>query len=85
MVCGRGGISELFREGRIFGGLGMQVQPDGSSVSSIFDVSFTEEGKIAAKDTFEVGYRFEDSEAMNKFNSTTSAYQGVIGDRSGIK
>ena len=65
------------------GGLGLQGQPDGSSVSNIFEGSFTEEGTRARTDIFEGGLNFAAYEARKKFDSTASAYQGVIGERLG--
>ena len=53
MVCGQGGVSELRRRGRTFGGLGLRDQPDGSSVKNIFKVSLTEEVSGAGKAMFE--------------------------------
>ena len=44
LVYGRGGISEICIGGTAFGGLGMQYQPDVSSVSKMIEGSFTEEG-----------------------------------------
>ena len=52
MVCGRGGLSGICRGGRTFGGLGLQGHPDGSSVSNIFEGSFTEEGAVSGKAIF---------------------------------
>ena len=52
MVCGRGSLSGLHRRGITFGGLGMQGNPDGSSVSNIFEGSFTEEGTGAVNAIF---------------------------------
>ena len=80
MVCGRGGISGLRRGGRTFGGLGLQGQPDGSSVSNIFEGPFTEEGTGAGKAIFEGGFKFADSEARKNFDITYSADQGAIGE-----
>ena len=52
VVCGRGGLSGICRGGRTFGGLGLQGHPDGSSVSNIFEGSFTEEGAVSGKAIF---------------------------------
>ena len=78
MVCGRGGISELHRGGKIFGGLGLQGKTDGSSVINICKGSFTEDGTGSGKSIFEGGFKFSASEARRKFDSIDSAYQGDI-------
>ena len=52
MICGGGGLSELLRGGRMFGGLGMQFQPDGYSVRNVFEDSLTEEGTGSGKAVF---------------------------------
>ena len=81
MVCGRGGLSGLHRGGRKFGGLGMQGQPDESSVRNIFEGSFTEDGTGSGKDIFEVGLMFAYSDARKKFDGTDSSVQ-IEEDRS---
>ena len=53
MVCGRGGLSGIHRGGIIFGGLGLQSQTDGSSVSNVLKVNFTEWVTGAGKAIFE--------------------------------
>ena len=75
MVCGRGGLSGLYRGGRTFGGLGLQSQPDGSSVRNSFEDSCTAEGMGAGKAIFNGGFKFAASEASKKFDSTASAVQ----------
>ena len=82
MVCGRGRISGLRREGRTLGGLGLQAQPDGSSVSNILEGSLTEDGIGAGKAIFEGGFKFAAFEARKKFNSTASADPGAIAEGS---
>ena len=82
MVRGQGGLSGLLRRGRTFGGLGLQYQPDGSSVINIFEGSFTEEVTVEGNAVFEGGLKFVASGSNNNFNSTDSADQGVIGERS---
>ena len=72
MVCGHGGLSVLYREGRTFGGLGMQGQYDESSVINISEVSLTEEGTGALNYIFEGGFKFAASEARKFSNSTAS-------------
>ena len=52
MVCVRGGLYGIRRGGIIFGGLGLQGHPDGSSVSNTFEGSFTEDGAVAGKAIF---------------------------------
>ena len=78
LVCGRGGISGLRRGVRTFGGLGLQGQTDGSSVSNILEGLFTEYGIVSGKDIFEGGFKFSASESRKKFDSTSSAYRGEI-------
>ena len=56
----------------MFGGLGLQGQPDGSSVRNIFEDSFNEEGMEAGKAIFEGGFKFAASEARKRFDSTAS-------------
>ena len=58
MICGQGDISGLCRGGRTFGGLGLQGQPDGSSVRNMFEGSFTEEGTGELKSNFEGLFKF---------------------------
>ena len=45
----------------------MQGRPDGSSVSTMFEDVFTEEGTGARKAIFEGGVNFTASEVRNKF------------------
>ena len=45
VVCVGGGLSELHREGRMFGGLGLQDQPDVSSVRNIVKVHSLKRGR----------------------------------------
>ena len=85
MVCGQVDISGICIGGRTFGLLGLQVQPDGSSVNNIFEGLFTEEEMVAGTDIFEGGFNLSASEARKKFDSTTSADQRSIGERSGIE
>ena len=59
----------------MFGGLGLQGQPDGSSVRNMFQGSFTEEGTGAGKDIFELGFKFSASEARKKLYIKASAVQ----------
>ena len=73
MVCGRGGISGLCIGGIKFGGLGLQDHPDGSSVSNIFEGSFTEYVTGSVKAIFEGGLKFSASGARKKFDNTNSA------------
>ena len=58
-----------------FGGLRLQGHPDGSSVSTIFEDLFTEEGTGARKAIFEVGFNFAASEIRNKLYGTASSVQ----------
>ena len=81
MVCGREGLSGLSRGGRPFGELGLQCQPNGSSVRNIFEGSFTEEGTGSGKAVFEGVFKFVASEARKKSNSTASVVQ-IEEDRS---
>ena len=68
----------------MFGGLGLQGQIDGSSVSNIFEGLSNEEGKGAGKlAIFEGGLKFAASEARKNFDSTSSADRGLIGERLG--
>ena len=67
----------------MFGGLGLKVQPDGSSVGIIFEDSFNEEGTGAGKAIFEIGCKFSALESMKKFNSTASEERGAVGEQSG--
>ena len=75
MVCGRGGLSGLRRGGITVGGLGMQGQPDGSSVRNNCEGLFTEEVTRVGKAVFEGGFKFAASEARKKFDITDSAYR----------
>ena len=77
VVCGRGVLSELCRVGRIFGGLGMQGQPNRSSVRNIIAVSFTVKVTGQRKDVFEGGFNFSGSKARKKFDSTASVRRDV--------
>ena len=47
----------------MFGGLEMEGQPDGSSVTNILEDSCTEEGMGSGKAIFEGGFKFSASEA----------------------
>ena len=75
MVYGQGGLSGLSRGVRIFCALGLQGQPDGSSVRNIFEGSFTEEQTGSGKATFKIGYKFSVSEARNNFDRIDSSVQ----------
>ena len=83
MVYERGGLSGLRREGRTFGGLGLQGYPDGYSVRNVFEGSFTEDGTGSGKSFFEGGFKFAASESRKKFDSTASADRGAIGEQLG--
>ena len=65
MVFLRGSIYGLRIGGRTFGGLGLQVQPDGYSERNIFEYSCTEEETGAGKVIVEGGFDFAASEARN--------------------
>ena len=67
----------------MFCGLGLKGQPDGYSVSNIFEGSFTEEGTVSGKSIFEGGFKFTASEVRKKFNITASADWGAIWEQSG--
>ena len=82
VICEQGGLSGICRGGRTFGGLGLQVQPDGSSVSNIFEGLFTEEGTGSGKAIFKGGFKFSASETTEKFDSTYSIDQGEFGELS---
>ena len=56
--CRRGGVSGLHKGGRNFGGLGLQGQPDVSSVRNNFEGSFTEEVMGLGKAINECGFKF---------------------------
>ena len=56
----------------MFGGLGMQGYPDGSSKKNIFEDSFTEEGTGVGNAIFEGGFKLVPCEVRNKFNCTAS-------------
>ena len=56
-------------------GLRLQGHTDGSSVSTIFEYLFTEEGTGAQKAIFEGGFNFAASEVRNKFYGTASSVQ----------
>ena len=66
----------------MFGGLGLQGLPDGSSVSNIFEGPFNEEktgsGKAAI---FEGGFKFAASEAKKKFYRIYLSDRRLIGER----
>ena len=85
MVRGQGGLSGLLRRGRTFGGLGLQYQPDGSSVINIFEGSFTEEGTGSGKAIFEGGLKFSASKSRNNLGITDSADLGGIGEQSIVR
>ena len=51
----------------------MQGKPDEYSVINIIEDSFTKEGKVAGKDIFEGGFKFEASESRKKFDRMYSA------------
>ena len=55
--------------------LGLQGQPDGSSLRNIFEDSCTEDGTIVGKSIFEGGFKFSASDARKNFNRTASAVQ----------
>ena len=61
--------------------LELQGQPDGYSVSNIFEGSFTEKGMGAGKAIYEEVFKYAASETRNKFDSTASAVQ-IEEDRS---
>ena len=63
--------------------MGLEGQPDVSSVSNIFEGSFTKEGTIAGNAIFEGVFKFSAPEARKKFDSTASVYQGAIGEQLG--
>ena len=67
----------------MFGGLGLQGQPDGYSVINMFEGSFIEEVTGAGKAFFEEGFKFSTPEERNKFDGKASAYWGAIEERSG--
>ena len=67
MVCVLGGLSGLNIGSRTFIRLGIQGKPDGYSVINIIEDSFTKEGKVAGKDIFEGGFKFEDSKGKEEF------------------
>ena len=79
-VCGRGGIYVIHRGGRKFVGLVLQGQPDGSTVSNIFEGSFTEEGMGAGNSIFEGWFKFASYYPRKNYKGTDSAYQGAIGE-----
>ena len=66
MVCEPGGISGLHIVDKMLVGLVMQGKPDGYSVINIIEDSFTKEGKVAGKDIFEGGFKFEDSKGKEE-------------------
>ena len=51
----------------------MKGKPDGYSVINILEVSFNGQGKVAGKDIFEGGFKFEASESRKKFDRMYSA------------
>ena len=73
MLCGRGGLSGICRGGIPFGGLGLQGQPNVSSVRNIFEVSSTEEVTGAGNAIFEGGFKFSASATRENFHSTASS------------
>ena len=85
MTCGQGGLSGIHRGGITFGGLGMQGQLDGSSVSNISESSLNEYGRGAGKAIFEGGLKFAASGARNKFDSIASADRREIGSDRGVR
>ena len=82
MVCGQEVLYGLQRGGRTFDELVLQVQHYGSSVSNIFEGSFTEEGTGAVNSVFGGVFKFEASEARNNSDSISLAVQ-IDEDRSG--
>ena len=80
MVCEQGGLSELRRGGRTFGGQGLQGQPYGYSVSNIFEDSFNEEVTGEGNYIFELGFKFLASKERKNLNSIASEERGLIGD-----
>ena len=80
MVFGLLGIYGLHRGCRTFYELGLQGQPDESSVRNIFEGSFTEYGMGLGKSIFEGGFKFSASETNKKFDSTASENRGTIGE-----
>ena len=77
MVCGWGDLSGIHIGVRAFGGLGMQSHPDGSSVISIFEGTFTVEGTGSGRAIFEGRFKFSASEERKKFYSTASSDQVI--------
>ena len=75
MVCGGGGLSELYRGRRTFGELGLQSRSDLSSVRNCFEGSFTDEITVSGRTMFEGGCKSAASEARKKFKSTASEFQ----------
>ena len=75
VVCGQGYLSGISRGGSTFGGLGLQGQPYGYPERNILDDSCTEDGTVARKAIFEVGFKFEASEARKYSDSKASAVQ----------
>ena len=59
----------------MYGGLRLQGYPDGSSVSTIFEDLFTEEGTGAWKAIFGGCFNFTASEVRNTFYGTASSVQ----------
>ena len=64
----------------MFGVLGLQGQPDGYSLSYIFEGLFTEEVKRAGKAIFEGWFKFASYYPRKNYKGTDSAYQGAIGE-----
>ena len=64
----------------MFGGLGLKVQPDGSSVGIIFEDSFNEEVTGEGNYIFELGFKFLASKERKNLNSIASEERGLIGD-----
>ena len=62
-VSSKGGSGLLFD-------IGLQGQPDGSSVRKHFESSCRKDGTGSGKAIFEVGLKFSASESRKNFNST---------------
>ena len=69
----------------MFGGMRLKSQPDGFSVSTIFERLFTEELTGTGKDIFEGSFKFSDSDARTNFDSTDFLEQGAIGGQPGSR
>ena len=57
----------------MFGGLGLQGNPGGSSDRNNFEDSVAELGTGSGKDIFEGGFKFAAFDARNNFNRTASS------------